>query len=166
MSAIAATQYEYVLGETIGKIRFTISCGVAEYVEGETVDKIIGRVDEALYEAKKTGKNRVVAKKPSRLRGLFKGRRFAAEVGSGIKTSTRRQRRGAIFTLRSPRVFVVKNNSYQTSPPFLPFSSWLRQQYHVAIVRYGLQASAIPKDVFLSGSSRSPYKFWIAARIP
>ena len=78
VSEIASTQYEYVLGETSGQIRFTISCGAAEFVEGETVEEVIRRADEALYEAKKTGKNRVVAKKPSRLRGLFKGRRSAA----------------------------------------------------------------------------------------
>jgi len=75
---VAATQHEYALGETTGEIRFTISCGAAEYLEGETVEEIIRRADEALYEAKKTGKNRVVVKKPSRLRGLFKGRRSAA----------------------------------------------------------------------------------------
>ncbi len=78
VSEIASTQYEYVLGETTGQIRFTISCGAAEFIEGETVEDVIRRADEALYEAKKTGKNRVVAKKPSRLRGLFKGRRSAA----------------------------------------------------------------------------------------
>ena len=78
VSEIAATQYEYAVGETTGQIRFTISCGAAEYLEGETVEEIIRRADEALYEAKKTGKSRVVVKKPSRLRSLFKGRRSAA----------------------------------------------------------------------------------------
>ena len=78
VSEVAATQYEFALAETTGQIRFTISCGAAEFVEGETVEEVIRRADEALYEAKRAGKNRVVAKKPSRLRGLFKGRRSAA----------------------------------------------------------------------------------------
>ena len=78
LAEIAATQYEYSAGEASGYVRFTISCGVAEFIEGETVEDIIRRADEALYEAKRTGKNRVVSRKPSRLRGLFKGRRSAA----------------------------------------------------------------------------------------
>ncbi len=78
LSDTAATQYEYRSGEESGYVRFTISCGVAEFSEGETVEDIIRRADEALYEAKNTGKNRVVRHKKSRFRGLFKGRRSAA----------------------------------------------------------------------------------------
>jgi len=39
----------------------TVSCsfGVAEYVEGESVETLIARVDEALYQAKVNGRNRV-----------------------------------------------------------------------------------------------------------
>ncbi len=74
---VASTKYEYKAGEATGHIRFTVSCGMAEFVEGEKVEDIIGRADEALYEAKKAGKNRVVAKQKSRRRGLF-GRRSAA----------------------------------------------------------------------------------------
>ena len=40
----------------------TISLGVARAVRGENVDMLCGRVDKALYEAKKTGKNKVVVK--------------------------------------------------------------------------------------------------------
>ena len=50
------------------KIRFsqagsqTISLGVTRAVRGENSDMLCGRVDSALYEAKKTGKNKVVHK--------------------------------------------------------------------------------------------------------
>ena len=40
----------------------TISLGVARAVRGENVDAFCARVDSALYEAKKSGKNRVVTK--------------------------------------------------------------------------------------------------------
>jgi len=40
----------------------TISVGVTRAVRGENVDMLCGRVDQALYEAKKTGKNKVVVK--------------------------------------------------------------------------------------------------------
>ena len=40
------------------KIRVTISAGVAEFMPEETVDQLINRADQALYAAKKAGKNR------------------------------------------------------------------------------------------------------------
>lgn len=40
----------------------TISLGVTKAIRGENVDMLCGRVDQALYEAKKTGKNKVVVK--------------------------------------------------------------------------------------------------------
>lgn len=42
--------------------RQTMSLGVAEYVPGEDTDDLCIRADAALYEAKRTGKNRVVVK--------------------------------------------------------------------------------------------------------
>ncbi len=41
----------------------TISAGVAEYKKKDTFDTLANRADEALYEAKKTGRNRVVVRK-------------------------------------------------------------------------------------------------------
>ena len=46
---------EYFKG--VGHI--TCSFGLTEYIEGDTVDKITKRADEALYEAKEGGRNRV-----------------------------------------------------------------------------------------------------------
>lgn len=39
----------------------TASCGVAEFAPGEQADALLRRVDKALYEAKQSGRNRVVA---------------------------------------------------------------------------------------------------------
>jgi len=39
----------------------TVSCGVAQLVSGETGDSLLKRIDLALYEAKHSGRNRVVA---------------------------------------------------------------------------------------------------------
>jgi len=43
--------------DEVGKV--TISCGVTEFKEGDTIDSFIKRADDALYMAKKKGKNRV-----------------------------------------------------------------------------------------------------------
>lgn len=42
------------------RVLVTFSAGVAERGEGEPQDEVIGRADKAMYQAKKTGKNRVV----------------------------------------------------------------------------------------------------------
>ncbi len=42
-----------------GKIRFTISLGVAAWVEGDTVDSLVRKADRAMYQAKDRGKNAV-----------------------------------------------------------------------------------------------------------
>ncbi len=74
---LANTRYEYGSGPEKCHIQFTASCGLAVFDSGESVDDIVQRSDQALYEAKKRGKNRVVVKKKSLLKGLF-GRRSAA----------------------------------------------------------------------------------------
>jgi len=44
----------------------TFSAGVAEWLgDGETLEQLVARADEALYTAKRAGKNRVVAARPS-----------------------------------------------------------------------------------------------------
>ena len=43
------------------RVLVTFSAGVAQREEGEPQDEVIGRADKAMYQAKRTGKNRVVA---------------------------------------------------------------------------------------------------------
>lgn len=40
--------------------RITVSIGVAQYIPGESIDNLISRADHGLYDAKRSGKNRVV----------------------------------------------------------------------------------------------------------
>jgi diguanylate cyclase len=56
-------------------ITITASCGIAEYAMGESARELVHRADEALYEAKRTGKNRVVAKRRSLLSAFYEGRK-------------------------------------------------------------------------------------------
>ncbi len=64
---IAATAYAYdVLGRR-EVVRFTVSCGLADLQGSETEADLVKRADEALYEAKRRGRNRVVARKRSLL---------------------------------------------------------------------------------------------------
>lgn len=56
-------------------VSFTASCGVAEYALGEKVSDLIRRADEALYEAKRLGKNRVATKRRSLLSAFYEGRK-------------------------------------------------------------------------------------------
>jgi diguanylate cyclase (GGDEF)-like protein len=44
-------------------IRITVSIGVGTWAKGDTVAELVGRADKALYQAKATGKNRVVSEK-------------------------------------------------------------------------------------------------------
>ena len=51
---------------SIPKVRpITISSGLAELTEADTAESILERADVALYEAKRSGRNRVVASKPA-----------------------------------------------------------------------------------------------------
>ena len=43
------------------KILITFSAGVTEFQPDDNQDSVIGRADDAMYQAKKTGKNKVVA---------------------------------------------------------------------------------------------------------
>lgn len=43
------------------KIRVTISAGVAEFLPDETIDQLISRADQALYSAKRAGKNQTLS---------------------------------------------------------------------------------------------------------
>ena len=57
---VAGCNYDYSKDGKVCSIRFTVSCGLAEYSFDETASDLLRRADEALYEAKRTGKNRVL----------------------------------------------------------------------------------------------------------
>ena len=56
-------------------VSLAASCGVAEYALGESPKDLIQRADEAMYEAKRSGKNRVVVKRRSLIGALYEGRK-------------------------------------------------------------------------------------------
>jgi diguanylate cyclase len=47
------------------------SCGLAEYCAGDTLESLMRRADQALYEAKRQGKHRLVVKSPPFIRDLL-----------------------------------------------------------------------------------------------
>ncbi|HEX5110689.1 MAG TPA: GGDEF domain-containing protein [Vicinamibacterales bacterium] len=49
----------------------SVSCGMAEYSAGDTFESLLRRADQALYEAKKQGKRRLVVKSPPFIRDLL-----------------------------------------------------------------------------------------------
>jgi len=49
------------LGATAAGLAITVSAGVASFRQGDTVARMLQRADAALYEAKRAGRNRVVA---------------------------------------------------------------------------------------------------------
>jgi diguanylate cyclase (GGDEF)-like protein len=56
-------------------ISITCSCGVAEYALGESIKDVIHRADQALYEAKRAGKNQVAVKRRPLLSAFYEGRK-------------------------------------------------------------------------------------------
>jgi diguanylate cyclase len=68
VSKVAGCSYDYSKDGHVCALKFTVSCGLAEFSFDETAEDLLRRADEALYEAKRTGKNRVViGKKPKSL---------------------------------------------------------------------------------------------------
>jgi diguanylate cyclase (GGDEF)-like protein len=53
-------------------LMITLSVGLAEYSAGDTIDSLKERADNALYEAKRLGRNRVVVKSKPTLRDLLR----------------------------------------------------------------------------------------------
>ena len=42
------------------RYRVTASVGITEYRQGDTIQQLLDRADRALYDAKRTGRNRIV----------------------------------------------------------------------------------------------------------
>ncbi|HEY8550757.1 MAG TPA: GGDEF domain-containing protein [Vicinamibacterales bacterium] len=60
---IASHEYNYQQSGREERLTFTCSAGVAEFSPGETGDDLLKRADRALYEAKRSGKNRAIGRK-------------------------------------------------------------------------------------------------------
>jgi diguanylate cyclase len=71
VAGIAGSNYEYELLGAKERVHFTVSCGLTDLQDGDTEETLIARADEALYDAKRKGKNRVVVKKRSSLKSLL-----------------------------------------------------------------------------------------------
>jgi diguanylate cyclase (GGDEF)-like protein len=57
---IRQTVEQTELAAEAGPVRFTVSIGISTYTKDAPLEQIVGRADEALYQAKQTGRNRVV----------------------------------------------------------------------------------------------------------
>ena len=66
-----APSYKYEVDDKIVRVGFTYSCGMTQYSDGDRAETILRRADEALYEAKWRGKDRIVTRRHSFLRGLL-----------------------------------------------------------------------------------------------
>ncbi len=60
---LAGKQYLIDVNRPNERLSFTASIGVSELQKGDTVETFIQRADQALYKAKRTGKNRAVSEK-------------------------------------------------------------------------------------------------------
>lgn len=54
-----------------GAVGITVSCGISEVSAGDTLDSLMRRADQALYDAKHRGKNRVAVKTTAYIRDLL-----------------------------------------------------------------------------------------------
>ena len=59
--AIAGTHYTTDKEKKCEDLSITVSVGVSSFEKNDSVSTVIGRADRALYQAKRTGKNRVVS---------------------------------------------------------------------------------------------------------
>ena len=74
-----------------GGLQVTCSAGVAALAEGGDSASLFASADEALYEAKRRGKNRVVVSRGPRRRAP-RGRRRVAQAASGVARASARRR--------------------------------------------------------------------------
>ena len=66
-----APSYKYEVDDKLVRVSFTYSCGMTQYTDGDRADTLLRRADEALYEAKWRGKDQIVTRRHSFLRGLL-----------------------------------------------------------------------------------------------
>jgi diguanylate cyclase len=66
LGSMSGCNYTYQNGDDVCSVVFTASCGLAEFTLDESGDDLLRRADDALYEAKRTGKNRVVPARSER----------------------------------------------------------------------------------------------------
>ncbi len=83
LTKIASCKYEYKKDDRVCDVSFTVSCGLAELSFDENPQDLIRRADEALYEAKRAGKNRVVVAKKQK--GLWKTLKPFAPFRENVK---------------------------------------------------------------------------------
>jgi diguanylate cyclase len=69
---IATRSFEYLQDGETRTVRFTTSAGAAEWNPGESSHDLMRRADEALYVAKRTGRNKVVVKRRSLIGSLLR----------------------------------------------------------------------------------------------
>ena len=70
LEGLSKTKFEYDGGAERQIVRWTASCGVTQMFAGESLETLVKRADEGLYDAKRKGKNRVIAKRRSLLAAL------------------------------------------------------------------------------------------------
>ncbi len=63
-------------------LQVTASFGVAQVEPGDTVEDVLQRADRALYDAKKTGRNKTVALTSSEIRAVDESNEAAAKIGA------------------------------------------------------------------------------------
>ena len=66
LQRLAASKYDYEIAGGVASISFTASCGLAEHASDEPLESLLQRADQALYKAKKGGKNRAVVSPPEK----------------------------------------------------------------------------------------------------
>ena len=76
------TQMTTAMSATSNVPRITLSCGAAECSAGDTMQSLMARADQALYDAKRKGKNRVSVKALPFIRDLLSRSRLALRLQS------------------------------------------------------------------------------------
>jgi PleD family two-component response regulator len=71
LGELADRCYEYEADGAKRSVSWTTSCGVATFETKDTIEVFVSRTDQALYEAKRGGRNKVVARGASFLGGLL-----------------------------------------------------------------------------------------------